>query len=171
MAEHTQPAGQAQQKAQEAAGQARGMAREQVDQRSTELGQRVRSNADDVRAVGDQLREQGKEGPARIAGQAADRAERLGRWLEQSDGDRLMRDVEDFGRRNAWAVAAGGVALGFAAARFLKASSRDRYRESLGDGVPPERRTGEIPETTATRPPAAGDPGVPTGGTARPGAV
>ena len=59
------------------------------------------------------------------------RAERLGGYLQESDGDRILRDVEDFARRNPWAVAAGGLLVGFAASRMLKASSGDRYRSSL----------------------------------------
>jgi hypothetical protein len=123
-------AGQAQEKAREAAGQAKGKAREQVDQRSTQAGERVSSTASDVRSVGEELRKQGKDGPARMADQVADRAERLGSYLQESDSDRILRDVEDFGRRQPWAVVAGGLVLGFAASRFLKASSRNRYQSS-----------------------------------------
>ena len=126
-------ASQAQDKAREAAGQARGRVRDQVDQRSTQIGEQVASNAGDVRSVADELRKQGKDTPARYAEQAADRAERLGRYLESSDGDRILRDVEDFGRRNPWAVAAGGLLLGFAASRVLKASSTQRYQSSQAD--------------------------------------
>jgi hypothetical protein len=121
-------ASQAQDKAKEAAGEARGRVREEVDRRSTEIGGRVGSSAGDARSVADELRKQGKDAPARYVEQAADRAERLGSYLERSDGDRIVRDVEDFARRNPWAVAAGGLALGFAASRMLKASSSERYR-------------------------------------------
>jgi ElaB/YqjD/DUF883 family membrane-anchored ribosome-binding protein len=126
-------ASQAQDKAREAAGEARGRVREQVDQRSTELGQRVTSNAGDARSVADELRKQGKDAPARYVEQAADRAERLGGYLERSDADRILRDVEDFGRRNPWAIAAGGLLLGFAASRMLKASSGERYRSAAAE--------------------------------------
>ncbi len=126
-------ASQAQDKAREAAGQARGRVSEQVDQRSTQVGQQVKSNASDVRSVAEELRNQGKDTPARYAEQAADRAERLGGYLENSDGDRILSDIEDFGRRNPWAVAAGGLLLGFAASRMLKASSAQRYQSSRGD--------------------------------------
>lgn len=119
---------QAQEKVQEASGQAKHKLREQVDQRSTQAGDRVASAAGDVRSVGEELRRQGKEQPARIADQAADRAERLGGYLQESDADRILRDVEDLGRRQPWIVVAGGLALGFAASRFLKASSEQRYR-------------------------------------------
>jgi ElaB/YqjD/DUF883 family membrane-anchored ribosome-binding protein len=123
-------ASQAQDKAKEAAGEARGRVREEVDRRSTEVGGRVGSSASDARSVAEELRKQGKDTPARYVDQAADRAERLGSYLERSDGERIVRDVEDFARRNPWAVAAGGLALGFAASRMLKASSSERYRSA-----------------------------------------
>jgi hypothetical protein len=122
---------QAQDKAREAADHARGRVRDQLDQRSTQLGEQVGSSVSDARSVAEQLRNQGKQAPARYVEQAADRAERLGGYLCESDGDRLLNDVEDFARRNTWAVALGGLALGFAASRLLKASSSDRYRSSL----------------------------------------
>ena len=127
-------AAQAQDKAREAAGQARGRMREQVDQRSTHLGRQVSENAGDARSVAEDLRKRGKDTPARYVDQAAGHAERLGGYLEQSDGDRILRDVEDFGRRNPWAIAAGGLLIGFAASRMLKASSSDRYRSSQSNG-------------------------------------
>ena len=137
---------QVQEKAQEGLGQARDKVREQVDQRSTQAGEQVRSTAGDVRTVADELRKQGKDAPARYAEQAADRAERLGGYLHDADGDRILRDVEDYARKNPWAVVAGGVALGFMASRLLKASSGERYRQSTGsrpqlaNGVPPATR-------------------------------
>ena len=131
---------QAKAKAQDTAGQAKekvgAQLRSQVDQRSTDVGHRVGSVAADARAVGESLREQGKEQPARLAEQAADRAERLGSYLRQSDADRILGDVEDFGRRQPWAVIAGGVVLGLVASRFLKASSIDRYEKRTSSAVP-----------------------------------
>lgn len=125
-------ADQAQEKASQAADRARSTVRQQVDERSTQLGERVATQASDVRSVADELRNQGKEGPAKVAEQAADRAERVGNWLTQSDGDRILHDVEEFGRSKPWAVALGGLALGFAASRLLKASSTERYRSAYG---------------------------------------
>jgi hypothetical protein len=124
-------AAQAQDKAREAADHARGRVCDQLDQRSTQLGERVGSSVSDARSVAEQLRNQGKQTPARYVEQAADQAERLGGYLRESDGDRLLNDVEDFARRNTWAVALGGLAIGFAASRLLKASSSERYRSSL----------------------------------------
>jgi hypothetical protein len=119
---------QAKDTAQQAAGQARDRVRDQVDQRSTDAGQRVSGVAQDVRSVGEELRRQGKDQPAKLADQAAERAEKVGHYLTRADGDTILRDVEDFGRRQPWAVIAGGLALGFAASRFLKASSSRRYQ-------------------------------------------
>jgi len=119
----------AQEKMQETADTMRSRVREQVDQRSTQAGGQVRSTAQALRSTSQRLREDGQDGPARAAERAADQAERVGSWLEQSDADRILRDVEDFGRRQPMAVAAIGLALGFAASRFLKASSRTRYTQ------------------------------------------
>lgn len=115
--------------AQQATGQAKSAVKTQVDQRSTDAGAKVGGFASDVRSVGDGLREQGKDQPAKLAEQAADRAERLGDYLQSSDADRILGDIEDFGRRQPWAVIAGGMALGLVASRFLKASSSDRYEQ------------------------------------------
>jgi hypothetical protein len=120
---------QAREKAQEAKSKAADKARTQIDQRSTELGDRARSTADDIRTVSQQLREQGKDQPAKLADQVASHVERVGSWLRNSDSDRLLSDVEDFGRRQPWAFALGGLALGIAASRFLKASSTQRYEQ------------------------------------------
>jgi hypothetical protein len=141
-------AGQAQEKAQEAAGQARDRVRDQVDQRSTQAGEQVSTHAQDLRSVGDSLREQGKEQPAKLADQAADRLERAGGWLTESDADRILGDVEDFARKNPWAVTAGGLALGFAASRMLKASSTQRYSGGNGGTGVPSRPA--LPPTTGT---------------------
>jgi hypothetical protein len=123
----------AQEKAQGALGQARSRLRDQVDQRSTQAGDQVHSTAQDVRSMAEQLRGQGKDTPARVAEQVADRAESFGTYLRDADGERLLRDVEDVARRQPWLVAASGLALGFAASRFLKASSSRRYQS------PPDR--------------------------------
>jgi hypothetical protein len=118
----------AQDKAKGALGQARGQLRDQIDQRSTQAGERVSNTAADVRSIADELRQQGKDTPARMVDQVAGQAERFGEYLKGASGDRVLRDVEGFARSKPWLVAAGGLALGFAASRVLKASSRSRYQ-------------------------------------------
>jgi len=145
----------AKQQAKQAAGQARVKLREQVDQRTTQAGERVGTTASDVRTVADELRRQGKEKPAQYAEQAAERAERLGGYLRDSDGDTILRDVEGFARSKPWALAAAGLALGFAASRLLKASSTERYRQSSGPDYATRTR---LPASTAP-PPVPTEPG------------
>jgi hypothetical protein len=117
----------AQDKARGAFGQARGRLSDQVDQRSTQAGERIAGTASDVRSIAEELRSQGKDAPANLAEQVAGQADRVGDYLKGASGDRILQDVEDFARRQPMLVAAGALALGFAASRFLKASSGRRY--------------------------------------------
>jgi hypothetical protein len=153
----------AKEQAQQAAGQAKSTLRSQVDQRSTQAGERVGGVASDARSVSETLREQGQEQPAKLAEQAADRAEKLGDYLKNSDADRILQDVEDFGRRQPWAVIAGGFALGLVASRFLKASSTRRYEERWERPQLTARTHDLSPETSGihTTPVTAG-PATPT---------
>jgi hypothetical protein len=157
---------QAKEKAQEAGAQARSRVRDEVDRRSTEAGQQAGSAAQALRDASGKLREDGNEPIARGLEQVADRVERAGGWLREADGDSILRDVEDFGRRNSLAVMAGGLAIGFAASRLLKASSRSRYESSSrlpattngsGNGsttprVTPDTTVGTTPGTVPTTP-------------------
>jgi ElaB/YqjD/DUF883 family membrane-anchored ribosome-binding protein len=137
--EKAQPAlGQARGKAEELRGQAGSRLREQVDTRSTQAGDRVQSVAEAVRTTSEQLRGQGKEREAKVAEQAADRAERLGGYLRESDADRILGDVEAFARRQPWLIAVAAGALGFLTARFLKASSTGDQAAVGSEGRPSE---------------------------------
>jgi hypothetical protein len=137
-------------RAQQAAEGMRGQVSSQVDQRSTEAGERLRAMAGDAHTVGDELRKQGKDQPARLADQAADRVERLGGYLQEADGDRILSDLEGFGRRRPAALVAGGLAVGFLASRFLKASSAQRRgRIASSSGQQPAGATGTRPSGLA----------------------
>ena len=161
-----QVAGQAKEQARNVAEQAR----TQVDERSTMAGEKVTEHASSLRSVAEHLREQGKESEAKYAEQAAEKVERAGSWLTQSDADKILREVEDFGRQRPWAVIGAGIAIGVAASRMLKASSTQRYETSRsatpvdtgtgGSMITPTPRglphetgaTGLQPETTPTTP-------------------
>src|SRR3954465_2775226 len=125
-------AGEAQEKAQDAAGKAQETVRRQVDQRTSQAGEQVTGTAQDLRSVGEELRKQGKDTPAKLADRAAEQTEKVGSYLKDKGPDEMLHDVEDIGRQRPWAVLAGGVALGVVGARFLKASSRDRYQQRSG---------------------------------------
>jgi len=153
----SQAASAAQEKAQHAAGQVSARLREQIEQRSSQAASQVNEQASDLRSVGESLRSQGKDGPARAAEQLAGYAEKVGGYLQDRDAETLLSDAEDFGRRQPLAVVAGGLIAGFAASRFLKASSGQRYRRGLTVSRPngvytqgaPERRPVPSPGVTA----------------------
>ena len=101
--------------------------REQVDQRSTQFGEQVQALGEALATGASQLRGQGKESPAQFAQQAAERVEQLGSYLTSSDSNRLLTDIERFARQRPWLTAGIGALAGFAASRFVKASSERRY--------------------------------------------
>lgn len=129
--------GTARETAQEHAGQAvetgRGMLRSQVETRSAQAGEQAQSVAETLRQTASQLRASGdqqKERYAQIADRSAQRLDSAGRYLTESDADELLGKLEDGARRQPWLVVGAGLLLGIAAARFLKASSSERYYRS-----------------------------------------
>jgi hypothetical protein len=120
---------QAQAKAEPAIGQARDRVRSELDRRSTEAGDQLSSVAQVMRRTGDELRSQGNEPHGKVADAAAERMDQVGGYLQRADADAILSDVEELARRQPLVVVAGGLALGLAAARFLKASSDRRYDE------------------------------------------
>jgi hypothetical protein len=103
--------------------------REQLDDRTTTAGEQLSGFADVGRKVASSLREEGKEPHAKAADTVAEKVEQVGSYLKDADSDKMLHDLEDFGRRQPAALWAGGVVVGLLAARFLKASSAKR---SLG---------------------------------------
>ena len=119
--------------AQTAVDQSKSFLNKQVDERSTQLGQQIETVAQDLRRVGDHLRETEVGGAAAgYVEQGVELIERLAHYLEDSDGERLIADAENYVRRQPWALAGVGLVLGFAASRFLKVSSARRYRYTYG---------------------------------------
>ena len=114
-----------------------------------------------MRRTGKQLREEDKEGPAKVVDMVAERAERLGDYMTKVDADKMLDDVEDFARRQPWLAAIGGATVGFFASRFMKASSSRRYEgggsskqngqrssypsPALGTGSMPRTKAGDLP--------------------------
>jgi hypothetical protein len=144
--------------------QALGKAREQVDERTTQAGEQMRSVADAARQVVETLREQeGKEQPARLVEGMAQRVDRLGSYLEDSDANSMLDELDRLGRRSPATVMAGGVVVGILMARFLKASSDNRTRRTngastAGTTVPALDRGTPLPTPEAAPPGVAGSP-------------
>ncbi len=149
----------AQEKLKGGAQQAQARIREQVDQRSTQAGEQVSATAEALRTTSRHLRDQGQDAPAQAAEKAAHHAERLGGYLSDSSADRILDDLEDFGRRQPLAVVGLGVVAGFLASRFLKASSRERYAGRTNGTQPAPTATPSLPTQTsaAPMPPAPAD--------------
>jgi len=120
------------------------------EKHSTQTGTQLLFTADAMRRTGKQLQQEGKDGPAKVTDAVAARAERLGNYMTAANTDQILRDVEDFARRQPWLVAIGGTTLGFLASRFMKASSSRRYEEG-GDLYYAQRYTS--PETRAASSP------------------
>jgi hypothetical protein len=118
-------AGEAKGHAQAAAEQAKARAAAQVDEKSTQVGQQVASQAEALEGVAGELRNQGKDGPAKVAEQAAEKVRNVGDYLEQADGEKLVGAAQQVARDNPAAAAAVGAAAGFAAGRVIKASLDD----------------------------------------------
>lgn len=107
----------------------RGFVTNQIDQRSTDLAKQVLSTSENLRHIADQLRGDAlTHGAADLANGAANATGRVGRYLQESDVDTLVSNAEEFSRERPWTVAIGGLLLGFAAARTLKAGSARRLR-------------------------------------------
>ena len=104
------------------AGDVGARAREELDRRSTRAGDRVGSAAGDVRDIAQGLRDKGRDGPARLADDAAERIERFAAYLRDADTDRILEDVRGLSRRQPAAVVAGAAVIGIVAGRLLKAS-------------------------------------------------
>jgi hypothetical protein len=103
----------------------------QVDERSTLLGRKAGAIAQELHTVAGQLRTSGVPGSATAyVDRGAELVDGLGQYLQEADSDRLIGDLETFARREPWAIAAGALVAGFAASRFLKASSMRRYTRS-----------------------------------------
>lgn len=120
-----------QEQASELKEQGREQLRHQLDDRTTQAGQQARSLAEALRKSGSELESGGgAAGAARVASSAADKLERVGGYLERSQGETMLRDAEQFTRQRPWLVAGAAAVAGFLASRVLKASSERRYESA-----------------------------------------
>ncbi|MDX6591348.1 MAG: hypothetical protein QOJ13_544 [Gaiellales bacterium] len=127
----------------EAVERSRSVVEDQLDQRSTQLGQQIGSTSETLRRLAQQARQEGNDQQARFAEQAADRTEQLSSFLTEADGDRLLAEAEDFARRRPWVLAGAGVLAGVLLARAMKVSSQRRYDSGSGLAPYSAGRTGD----------------------------
>ena len=148
---------QIKEKASEAKVRTREQLRAQIDTRSNETGEQMTSTASALRQTAQRLRTEQREPQAKVLEQIAERTDRFGRYLTETDGDRMLRDVERIARSRPWLVAGAGTVLGFLAARFTKASSSHRYDENGSTGAVHSRPA--LPRGSATDVRGGGDGG------------
>jgi len=103
-----------QEKAGELAVEGKSKLAETLDRRTTDAGSQARSAAQALRETGVQMRAERPDNQqlAGVMSVAADKVEALGGYLENTSGDHMLRDVEDFARRQPWLVAGIGLIAG-----------------------------------------------------------
>ena len=114
-----------------------------------------------VRQLGRTLSSGEANGPiARFTAQYSDKAanslERMTNYIRQQDPQRLLNDVQNFGRRQPVLLVGGAFLLGFAGARLIKSSMEAASHDSMNSGfrspyhteVPPIGRdvSGAVPQ-------------------------
>lgn len=119
-------------KAKDTAGQAYEMAAEKavekLDEQKAVVTSSLASVADSIKQVGETLRETDEQtGVTEITAKYGDRLagqiEQISNYFETNDLRGIVRDVEDFARKNPAVFIGGAFALGILAARFLKSST------------------------------------------------
>ncbi len=105
----------------------------QIEQRSSQYGSRVRTTAQTLRTVAQQLRDDPN------AAAAADFAERgaavidgVGTYMEQTPFDRMLADAESLSRSQPWVLAGAGLAAGIFVSRLLKSTAARRQMTEGG---------------------------------------
>jgi len=78
-----------------------------------------------LRETSGQLRDQDQGTFANYSNQVADQIDRVSSYLQDRDVNDLMRDAEDFARRQPELFIGGAFTLGLLAARFMKSSASD----------------------------------------------
>ena len=124
-----------------------------------------------VRRFGETLNNEGQGPIARFAAQygdkAADGLDRFARYLREQDPKRLLKDVQNFGRRQPALLIGGAFLLGFAGARIIKSSMdadssmntgtqgamNTGMRSSANPGAPQQPFTANVPGAQQPSPP------------------
>lgn len=119
----------------ETIGQVADTTKQQADTQRERISTGVRQVADSLRQTGDVLSEHDQKLASDYARKAAGQVERVAGYLQENSVEQIVGDVEAFARREPALLLGGAFALGFLAARFLKAgagsASRQPYHQTL----------------------------------------
>ncbi|MBV9720127.1 MAG: hypothetical protein JOZ77_12480 [Candidatus Eremiobacteraeota bacterium] len=100
---------------------------EQIESRSADSGRRIRTTAQTIRTVADQLRNDPTTAMAAdFAERGADVVDRVGSYIEGTPLKQMVADAEQFSRQQPLAVVGAGLAVGILASRLLKSTAARR---------------------------------------------
>ena len=100
------------------------LVRERIEARTRRVGARVSELAETLRSSVRDLRARDSSFGGGAAESIAERLGSLGHYLEVSDSNRLLADLESLARRAPLTFTATGFVLGFSSGRFLRASQK-----------------------------------------------
>lgn len=133
-------------KAKDSAGEAYGMVSEKaasaITEQKSNLSDGISGIADTIRQFGGSLRENGEQNPvtdiaAKYGDSLAEQVELVANYFDQKDLREIVRDVENFARRQPTVFVSAAFAIGLLTARFLKSSSAE---SSGGEGTKANRK-------------------------------
>jgi len=118
-----QAAEQTQQAAGQVAESAKSTAVSYADSQKQTATQSLHSVADAFHDTGKTMESSGPAPIANYANKAGDKIDELAQYLEQTSVQNLIGDAENFARQHSSLFLGGALAIGFAASRFIKAST------------------------------------------------
>jgi hypothetical protein len=111
------------------ADQAQKTAEVQLSSQKDQAAETLHTVAESIRAGGQRMRQEQPQ-IASLANQAADKVDEASGYIRDHEVRDFVHEVESFARREPLIFVGGAFAVGFLAARFLKASSPQRERRS-----------------------------------------
>lgn len=117
-------------KAKETIGQVADTAKQQADSQRERLAGGLNQFAESLRQTGQTMQERDQPLVGDYAHKAASQVERAAGYMSEHTVDQIIGDVQDFARREPALVLGGAFALGFLAARFLKAGGGSGGRQA-----------------------------------------
>lgn len=122
----------------------------QVDRGKETAANELSQVVNAVRQLGQTLSSGEANGPiarftAQYSDKAADSLERLTNYIRHQDPQRLLNDVQNFGRRQPALLLGGAFLLGFAGARLIRSSMEAASQNSMNTGSQ-RRYSTEVPQ-------------------------
>lgn len=146
---------EAQQRAQEATRKAEYQAKSMLEERKGQMATELDTVAQAFRETGGHLRQQNRTQVAQYSDRVAQQVERVSGYLQNQDVDAVVRDAEDFARRQPELFLGAAFGVGLLAARFFKSSSERSQqmgggRRSESANYLPSRSPRSLPERDDT---------------------